>query len=51
MSLYVAVGIAYIAVGLQSLGFLYSSVLGISFCFVGVWVVPRVWQRLTKGSW
>jgi hypothetical protein len=47
----VAVGIAYIAVGLQSLGFLYSSVLGITFCFVGVWVLPRLWHRLTKGSW
>ena len=41
-----AVGIAYITVGLHSLGFLYSSFLGVSFCFVGVWVMPRLWQRL-----
>jgi hypothetical protein len=41
----VAVGIAYIAVGLNSLGFLYSSFLGVSFCFFGVWVMPRLWQR------
>ena len=46
MTLYVAVGIAYIAVGLHWLSFLYSSFLGVGFCFVGTWVVPRLWQRL-----
>jgi Na+/phosphate symporter len=46
--LYVAVGIAYIAVGVNSLGFLYSSFLGVGFCFLGVWVMPRLWQRLRR---
>ena len=50
MSLYVVVGIAYIAVGLNWLGFLYSSFLGVSFCFVGTWALPRLWERLRKGS-
>ena len=46
--LYVLVGIAYICVGLVSLGFLYSSALGVTFCFVGVWVLPRLWARLRR---
>jgi hypothetical protein len=50
LALYLVVGVVYIAFGLLWQALLYSSFLGISFLFIGVWVLPRAWRRLRRAD-
>lgn len=45
LALYVAAGVAYVAIGVAFPDFLYSSVVAAAYLVVAVWVIPEAIRR------